>query len=69
MVIFSVANFVMTLLIISYNGEMKEYDEKQRSNLTKLIDFNGCSDSQTRVSSELVENTSVATNAAVYKSS
>ena len=57
----------MTLLIISYNGEMKEYDEKQRSNLTKLIDFNGCSDSQTRVSSELVENTSVATNAAVIQ--
>ena len=67
MVIFSIANFIMTLLIISYNGEMEEYDETRRDNLTKLIDFNGCSDSETRVSSELVENTSVATNAAVIQ--
>ena len=67
MVIFNVANFIMTFLIISYNGEMEAYDETQRGNLTKLIDFNGCSDSQTRVSSELVENTSVATNAAVIQ--
>ena len=67
MVIFNVANFIMTLLIISYNGEMEAYDETQRDNLTKLIEFNGCSDSQTRVSSELVENTSVATNAAVIQ--
>ena len=64
-VIFSIANLVMTWLIVSWMGEMGTYDKKQRANLTKLIGFNGCSDSQTKVSAELVENTSVSTNAAV----
>ena len=66
-VIFSIVNFVMTVLVIGWMGEMGAYDEKQRANLTKLIGFNGCSDSQTRVSTELVENDSVSTNAAVIQ--
>ena len=66
-VIFSIANIVMAWLIVSWMGEMAVYDEKQRANLTKLIGFNGCSDSQTKVSTELVENTSVSTNAVVVQ--
>ena len=41
-------------------SSLKSFDESQRGDLTILQDFNGCSDEQTSVPQEIVENYSIS---------
>ena len=58
-IVFSLALSVLSILTCTNMGSIRPYDKKQRADLATLIDFNGCSDEFTAVSTEVIENSSI----------
>ena len=58
--IFSIGSFITARVTLSTMTSLKSFDESQRGDLTILQDFNGCSDEQTSVPKEIVENYSIS---------
>ena len=58
--IFSIASFITARVTLNTMSSLKSFDESQRGDLKILQDFNGCSDEQTSVPKEIVENYSIS---------
>ena len=63
--IFSIASFITARVTLNTMNSLKSFDESQRGDLTILKDFNGCSDEQTSVPMEIVENYSISRGSSV----
>jgi hypothetical protein len=59
-IIFSIGSFITARVTLNTMSSLKSFDESQRGDLTILHDFNGCSDEQTSVPKEIVENYSIS---------
>ena len=63
--VFSAILSVLSIVTCSFMGSIRSYDTKQRADLATLMDFNGCSDDVTAVSSEVVESSSISVHALI----
>ena len=63
--VFSAILSVFSIVTCSFMGSIRSYDTKQRADLATLMDFNGCSDDVTAVSSEVVESSSISVHALI----